>query len=32
LYFVMVTSQEAKPIDFKIYRLSIDFQVVWIYW
>jgi hypothetical protein len=32
LYFVMVTSEEAKPIDFKIYRLSIDFQVVWIYW
>jgi hypothetical protein len=28
----MVTSEEAKPIDFKIYRLSIDFQVVWIYW
>jgi hypothetical protein len=32
LYIVMVTSEKEKPIDFKIYRLSIDFQVVWIYW
>jgi hypothetical protein len=29
---VMVNSGKERPIDFKIYRLSIYFHVLWIYW
>jgi hypothetical protein len=32
LDLVMVNSGKERAIDFKIYRLSIYFHVLWIYW